>query len=283
MHKLPDIILEYLSFVEEFYGRSNSDKQLFFRGHRNSEWELLPSVFRSENGIGFNERQLILDFKQVAVSEMEYRDKLENMLVDMQHYGIPTRLLDWSLSPLIALYFACQDDPKNSYEDGRVYALNPWGVYLSIINKISSTGAKHPELMDILKESRMLLGQNWDFQNIKQHIDNKYNYKLQREALRMPIPFVGRYMVNRIPSQKGCFLIWGDGDHQAFSKGMHFNLCEYQEYDAYLDKFDIPFEQKGNCRQWLSKMGINNFSVFPDDEGMKKDIIQTGGIFNIIK
>ncbi len=38
-----------------------------------------------------------------------------------QHFGMPTRLLDWSWNPLTALFFACFDEPR---KDGFVYAMN---------------------------------------------------------------------------------------------------------------------------------------------------------------
>ncbi|MDE6369730.1 MAG: FRG domain-containing protein, partial [Muribaculaceae bacterium] len=203
------IISQFLEVVFSNYDTWPNDKKLFFRGHADKDWKLLPSVFRlDQNGKTHDERSLILDYKQVSVSEMDYRGKIENMLVEMQHLGMPTRMLDWSLSPLVALYFACQSNinPKTRKEtDGAVYALNPWEAYKRVTEKL----APHPELMDILKESRMLLAQKWELDWIRKFIKQKYGYKLAKEVLRAPVPFVGRYMVDRVASQQSGFVIWG--------------------------------------------------------------------------
>ena len=50
-----------------------------------------------------------------------------------------------------------------------------------------------------------------------------------------------------------------------------------------MDSFEIPAEEKSTCLNWLMRMGINNFCIFPDEYGMEKDVKATGGIFNVAK
>lgn len=277
-----ELIHQYIDYVSAEYDRClTKGKKLFFRGHADRAWELLPSVFRrSESGIRPNERELILDYKQVSVSEMNYRDKIENLLVEMQHHCMPTRMLDWSLSPLVALYFACQShlDKKSGEEtDGAVYTLDPWEPYRKIYKSLNP----HPELMDILKESRMLLAQKWDFDSIKRYIDRKYLYSLEKDALRAPIPFVGRYMVDRVVTQQSGFVIWGDGYEHAFAPGIHEPLNRFTEYQPYFDHpFKIPAKEKASILTWLRQMGIDSLAIFPDKEGIKREIEEVRSLFN---
>lgn len=229
------IIHKYIDWVNECYEYwPQNKKMLFFRGHASDKWKLLPSAFRSSDA-GL-ERRAILDFKQTEVINMEYQAKLENMLVIMQHHGIPTRQLDWSMNPLVALYFACKSGFTK--QRGQVFCLNPWIANQTIMSRITH---KHSQLMDILKEGRMKLAQGWSYHDIYTYIKCKYHYKLGWEALRAPVPFVGIYMTDRIESQRGGFIIWGDGDSHNFAPGKHIELKEYSEYtQALLDPVTIP-------------------------------------------
>lgn len=278
-----DLVSRYLEFVQNEYDRwHNNRKKLFFRGHANKDWVLLPFALRPDKkGILPKERELILDFKQVSVSEMDYRAKIENILVEMQHFGIPTRMLDWSLSPLVALYFACQacnDSQSGKESDGAVYALNPWEAYRRIVAKLNP----HPELMDILKESRMLFAQNWKFDEIRKYIEKKYCYLIEKTILYAPVPFVGRYMVDRIASQRSGFILWGDGDDQSYDSGVYSPMDKYTEYYGCLSEkpFIIPGDHKKDILIFLRQLGVDSFSIFPDKTGIKKENDEVGSLFN---
>ena len=104
---------------------SKPEEVFWFRGHSSTDWELCPSALRYESeSLRVKALHSIRDFRRLQ----EYRltkspssTEQFKWLQLAQHYGLPTRLLDWTQSPTIALYFACQDLDS----DGAVYAMNP--------------------------------------------------------------------------------------------------------------------------------------------------------------
>ncbi len=105
--------------------RSQTDpkRPTWFRGQSNKEWNLVCALAR-DSKTASAEAMLIKGFKQNAVAFLTSapRSEWEWMFV-MQHYRLPTRLLDWTESPLTALYFAVADSVSTT--DGNVWCLDP--------------------------------------------------------------------------------------------------------------------------------------------------------------
>lgn len=90
---------------------------LLYRGMSNVEWRLIPSLLRLPAYKYELEHNLALDFISEEPKLFENsKNNFEN-LTKMQHFGIPTRLLDFSKNPLIALFYACSE---NFTKNGRV-------------------------------------------------------------------------------------------------------------------------------------------------------------------
>lgn len=103
---------EFVSFVsDECY-----EPGWIFRGQREAAWGLVPSLDRHKFkgviatiGRGKLEEKLLGEFKRRARPHLKIEPRNDwEWLSLAQHYGLPTRMLDWTQSPLVALYFALE-------------------------------------------------------------------------------------------------------------------------------------------------------------------------------
>ena len=97
-----DFIAKIAPILEECDGT-----EIFYRGHADVLWDLKASIFRSNKGIK-KEHLLFRDMVAHEPQDFSQCKSALDYLVQMQHYGLPTRLLDVTTNPLVALYFACQ-------------------------------------------------------------------------------------------------------------------------------------------------------------------------------
>lgn len=116
---------ELLQFVMEL--NKKHGLRLWYRGVADSTWPLLPSIQRNEHRIQ-TERYITNDFyikaKQVLENAPEKKNYSAWMSI-MQHYGLPTRLLDWSQSPLVSVFFAVEKYKDFPQTDAGVWVLAP--------------------------------------------------------------------------------------------------------------------------------------------------------------
>lgn len=126
----------------EFHNLLKDFKELkyIFRGQDNHIWPLLPKIGRPEFhktiSKGLNEESILESWARYAE---HYLDKASldkwNLMTLAQHYGLATRLLDWTRNPLVALYFATEN--VNEKCDGVVYILD-------FDNRVLVTDTKSP-------------------------------------------------------------------------------------------------------------------------------------------
>jgi hypothetical protein len=168
----------------------------------------------------------------------------------MQHYRLPTRLLDWTESPLIACYFASESDPATKEHsehvqdtDGALFALSPYALNKSQIGRSVLLLPEDPE---------PLLSINRAFDRKLPEVSNIL-------AVR-PSEIDARLMV-----QLSVFTLHGAGRA----------IEELPTYDTYLIKWEVPAAAKSIIRKQLRYLGTRGSSLFPDLEHLAMDVAST--------
>lgn len=162
---------EFIAWVKDFQAVIPG-QEYFFRGHSKLSYELIPNVYRNNlEGKSLREYECDVYYEMLnrVPQEFDPKDVFGN-LVKMQHFGIPTRLLDVTKNALVALYFAVAgpvNPAKKEAEDGRVYGFGTHFDSVSFPQELPPICSWFP---DFRRSRRVnsLLGDDWwsDFMNI---------------------------------------------------------------------------------------------------------------------
>jgi hypothetical protein len=218
--------------VEDLMGvlESGGLEPCWYRGHADVSWQLTPSLARKREWIE-HEVLLLKRFKQNAIPRLLTAPASEwEWLFLAQHHGLPTRLLDWSENPLIALYFACESDRDT---DGRFWILRP-----NELNEKSNPGS--PGIL--------LFGQD---EFLDSYLPESAKSPIPTQP---PVAAVATRSFGRIIAQSGTFTIC----HRSFDP------LENVHSGNLLDSYVIPLARKAFIREQLKAIGINAMTVYPD-------------------
>ncbi len=250
----------------------------WYRGHANKEWELIPKIQRnfkgSEEELFRKERYYTNDFQSrasVFKSPALPIDEYANWLTLMQHYGLPTRLLDWSRSPLVALYFAVSDKSKYD-QDGCIWMLTPGKLNESQhLEKPSIIDGVQYDNVYIYNTNHKTIAtmiypafRRWKFSSMPEAItpeDRKFAHRFEnlKDKIAACYPTEAD---SRVYNQFSAFTI-----HNSIKKLV--DICDATT----LLQITIPYKYKANLRYELSVCGITQSYIFPDLEHLANEII----------
>lgn len=213
------------------------DETYWFRGHSNIAYRLVPSALRfleetmRNNAIqGVRDVQRVLSYKLPRAPAIAERLK---WLQIAQHYGYPTRLLDWTQNPVVALYFACCDQLD---KDGLVVVMRP-------VELNAQVKTDDPRIFDY-EQDKLLIDEHLNLDGIE---DTK---KGKRTIAISP-----SWDHERIFLQQGFFTLHGS---------RHFELDSTQA--SSLTYIAVPREFKQRLISELSRVGMGEMFVYPEPE-----------------
>lgn len=102
-------VSDFIEKIVHLNKEKEAGSEIFYRGHAVESWKLKPSILRKPNGV-VKEHLLFRDMVAHTPQSFSGCKSALDYLVQMQHYELPTRLLDVTMNPLAALFFACAEE-----------------------------------------------------------------------------------------------------------------------------------------------------------------------------
>ncbi len=270
------------SFVEcvltKLSSLDNKKDDFFFRGHAKNIYPLKPGVFRN---LELLKNEDVMFREMMASNPSDFSDDRSTFdkLVRMQHYGLPTRLLDITTNPLIALYFACEEikscnnkpcltNQPNNDTDGEVFII---GVKREDINFFDNDTTsvianlarmEYANKDEIANKSSTCLVFKFIF-NTKLQVKRLHHFIREEKSYFKPeirpadigrVICVRSKMSNvRVSSQAGAFLLFGHSEKPIDLKKNGFTI----------ERIQIPGGCKKSIREQLDILNINASTVYP--------------------
>ncbi|WP_207461385.1 FRG domain-containing protein [Azospirillum sp. SYSU D00513] len=246
INNIPDYLVWVKNKVNRRFGIQKSTISPWFRGEANAAWKLKPSLYRCEVSYEF-EREILRDFKLYAAEFLDHRERSDiDWLFLAQHYGIPTRLIDWSENPLVALFFAVND--CNTDVDGKIVSINPWELNKSSIDMLSVPTTDSP----IFKE----------------YVIDLTNKDLPRSIVaRRPIAIRPYHVFRRSNAQSGMFTI-----HGVDTKALDQMSFVRRNKAACFRSILVNGKQKLAIKKDLLSLGISHSALFQSIDDVAKTI-----------
>lgn len=268
----PELILvksvaEYLDAVDFIFttlcnDNQGSNCQLWYRGHVQESFDLLPTITREKGGLQLNplfETAFLSKFKSAAIAYVEKLPKFPlnddvnaywNWLFILRHYGLPARILDWSRDALTGLFFATNpEDPcLTPGVNAAVWLLNP----VRLNESFSFHSFLKPGYIPSVEEPsfNLFFGPESDILNTLK-----------------PAAAIGPLNTTRIVAQRGTFTVFP-------RVKTLLALNKFEDSDKYLTKIMIDCNSIDKIQTQLRHYGITRLALYPDMESIASEVFQ---------
>lgn len=245
-------LINNLRHIQEQLKDKLKGVSIFYRGHANKDWTLTPGVYRSDSAIKM-EDYLVHDLIRHCPMEFNNCNSSFEKLVKMQHYELPTRLLDISMNPLVALYFAAASEKD---KDGELLLFFIKNEDLSNfddewVNILSRISFLPDEIVNVGSDPSKWKALITNLRNLQDPIP----YLNNANDLSKVLCVLPKLDNPRIMRQQGAFFLYGiaNGDKNKIAT-----------LDVATVRMKIPSSKKDEVLNQLDQLGVNEKFCFPE-------------------
>jgi hypothetical protein len=270
-------ICSYTAFLSVITTRFDT-QQWAFRGQSNADWDLSPSLERALQAKRelqkvsiieeAEESDLLTQFKRRAshyLSDTPAEDDDLEWLALMQHHGAPTRLLDWTRSPYVGLFFAIEEA-----ELGQPAAL--WAVHTGALERDAED--KLGKLGPAYYRQEPTDGKDFNRWFARVFLTRNSGLSTTEAPPNIVLPLAPLRMNARLTIQQGIFLSANGMRHQGFQRRVEAILRENREQRS-REKIMFKLTIEGDrlrMLQELASMNINLSTLFPGIDGFARSL-----------
>lgn len=243
---LCDVLFE--GFWRPEIGRHRS--HCAYKGLSRADYELTTSLYRLGGDVASVERHLLRNFRKYGVQSFEkpIEGRLWNWLALAQHHGLPTRLLDWTYSPLVAAHFATAGRGDHA-GDSAVVAID----YVRVVERLPERLRKALDLEG---------GDVWTAELLEKELPNWSDLEALNDGEPVLLFFEPPAVDQRIVNQYALFSLLSDA-----TATMQDYLARHPEL-AY--RVVIPHRLCQEVRDKLDQANVNERTLFPGLDGLSR-------------
>ena len=191
------------------------------------------------------------EFRRDAVHLLTGENLSDGMMTEwdwvflLQHHHVPTRLLDWSESPLVALFFALEEtDVDDPPDDAALWVLQP-----TVMNEMGRVITGQPDEIPMCGD---------DDADVDKYLPSSVN---RGQRILDPLAVAAARSFSRIRAQSGVFTV------------SHREERPLEEiFPKALKKYIIPLNVKSQVTDELARLGFNAAAMYPDLEHLGKRV-----------